>query len=52
VLLEKDGDQLGHSMKDEVKENRSILHIVDRRKVKWIAHTLRRNCLLKDFTEG
>jgi len=52
VLLEKDGDKLGQSMKYEVKENRSILHIADRRKIKWIAHTLRGNCLLKDVTEG
>jgi hypothetical protein len=38
VLLEKGGDQLDQSMKDEDKENRSILHTVNRRKAKWIAH--------------
>jgi len=53
VLLEKDGNQLGQSMKDEVKENRSIVHVhvVNRRKAKWIAHTLRKNCLLKHVVE-
>ena len=52
VLLEKDGDQLDQSMKDEVKENRSILHIANRKKTKWIAHNLRRNCFLKHVIEG
>ena len=29
-----------------VKEERNILHAVNRRKAKWIGHFLRRNCLL------
>jgi hypothetical protein len=35
-----------------VKEERNILHTVKRRKAKWIGHILRRNCLVKQFTEG
>ena len=29
-----------------------MLNTVKRRKVKWICHILRRNCLLKDVIEG
>ena len=32
-----------------VKEKRNILHTVERRKVNWIDHSLRRNCLLKQI---
>ena len=35
-----------------VKEERNIVHTVKRRKVNWIGHTLRRNCLLKYVIEG
>ena len=35
-----------------VKEKRNILLTVLRKKVSWIGHTLRRNWLLKDVTEG
>jgi hypothetical protein len=35
-----------------VKEERNILHTVDRRKAGWIGHILRGNCLLKHVTEG
>jgi len=35
-----------------VKEDRNILHTINRRKVNWICHILRRNCLLKYITEG
>ena len=34
------------------KENRNILHKIKRRKVTWIGHILRRNCVLKYVTEG
>jgi hypothetical protein len=35
-----------------VKEERSFLQTIKRRKANWIGHTLRRNCLLKHVTEG
>jgi hypothetical protein len=35
-----------------VKEERNILHTIKRRKVNWIGHILRRNCVLKHVIEG
>jgi hypothetical protein len=35
-----------------VKEERNILHTIERRNTKWIGHVLRRNCLLKHAIEG
>ena len=35
-----------------VKEQRNILHEIRKRKANWIGHILRRNCLLKQVTEG
>jgi hypothetical protein len=35
-----------------VKEERNILHEKTQRKVTWIGHFLRGNCLLKQVTEG
>jgi hypothetical protein len=35
-----------------VKEERNILHTVNRRKGNWIGRILRRNCLLKHVIEG
>jgi hypothetical protein len=35
-----------------VKEKRNILHEISKRKVNWIGHILRRNCLLQRVTEG
>jgi hypothetical protein len=35
-----------------VKVERSILHTINRRKVNWIGHILRRNCPLKHVIEG
>jgi len=29
-----------------------ILHTIKRRKANWFGHNVRRNCLLKDITEG
>jgi hypothetical protein len=34
-----------------VKEDRNILHAINRSKANWIGHILRRNCLLKHVTE-
>jgi hypothetical protein len=34
-----------------VKEERSILNTIKRRKANWIGHILRRNCLLKHVIE-
>jgi len=40
-----------HVRKEEVllrvKEQRNILHEIKKRKASWIAHILRRNCLLR-----
>jgi hypothetical protein len=35
-----------------VKEERSIIHAIKRRKADWIGHILRRNYFLKHFIEG
>jgi hypothetical protein len=35
-----------------VKEERNIVHTINRRKANWICHILRRNCLLKHVIEG
>ena len=35
-----------------VKEERNILHTVNRRKANWIGHILRGNCLLKHVIGG
>ena len=35
-----------------VKEERNIIHTIERRKANWIGHILRRNCLLKHVNEG
>jgi hypothetical protein len=35
-----------------VKEERNIVLTIKRRKVNWIGHILRRNCLLKHVIEG
>jgi hypothetical protein len=57
VVLEKDGDQLDRSVRNEevirrVKEERNIVHTIKRREGNWIGHILRRNCLLKHVIEG
>jgi hypothetical protein len=36
----------------KVKDERNILQTIKRRKVNWIGHTLRRNCLLEHVIEG
>jgi hypothetical protein len=35
-----------------VSEQRNILHEIRKRKVNWIGHISRRNCLLKQVIEG
>jgi hypothetical protein len=35
-----------------VKEQRNILHEIQKRKANWIGHILRRNCLLQPVIEG
>jgi hypothetical protein len=35
-----------------VKEHRNIPHEIRKRKAKWIGHILRRNCFIKQVTEG
>jgi len=35
-----------------VKEQRNILHVINKRKANWIGHILRRNCLLQRVIEG
>ena len=35
-----------------IGEKRTLLNIILRRKVNWIGHILRRNCLLHDAIEG
>ena len=35
-----------------VNEKRNVLHEIIKRKVNWIGHNLRRNCLLKQVIEG
>jgi len=34
------------------KEKRCFLHVIQRRKVNWNRHILRKNCLVKHFIEG
>jgi hypothetical protein len=36
----------------KVKEQRSILHEISKRKANWFGHILRRNCLLRRVIEG
>jgi hypothetical protein len=55
--VEKDGedswtDYVRNEVLCIVKEKRNILCTIKRRKAEWIAHILRRNCLLKHVVEG
>jgi hypothetical protein len=36
---------------DSVKEDRNVIHTINRRKANWIGHILRFNCLLKHIIE-
>ena len=56
-MLENDEDRLYRSVKSDkvlhrAKEEGNILQATKRRKVNWIGHILRRNCLLKHVFEG
>ena len=37
---------------ERVGEGRIILELIRKRKINWLGHWLRRNCLLKDALEG
>jgi hypothetical protein len=39
-------------VRNEVKEQRNILHEISKRKANWIGHILRRNCMLRQIIEG
>jgi hypothetical protein len=41
-----------HVKNEEVKEQTNILHEISKRKVNWIGHILRRNCLLRQVIDG
>jgi hypothetical protein len=56
VVLEKNGDELDHRVKNEevlhrVKVERNILHTIIRRNTTRICHILHSNCLLKYVIE-
>jgi hypothetical protein len=47
--------RIGHVRNEvllRVKEQRNILHEINKRKANWIGHILRRNCLLQRVNEG
>ena len=37
---------------ERVEEGRIILELIKKRKINWLGHWIRRNCLLKDALEG
>ena len=37
---------------ERVGEGRTVLELIRKRKINWLGHWLRRNCLLKDALEG
>jgi len=41
----------GEVVLHRVKEERGILRSIERRRAEWIGHSLRRDCLLKHFTD-
>jgi len=45
-------DRVRNEILHGVKEERNIVHRINRRKAKWIGHILRRNCLLKHVIDG
>jgi hypothetical protein len=45
-------DRVRNEVLLRVSEQRNILHEIRKRKANWIGHILRRNCLLKEVTEG
>jgi hypothetical protein len=45
-------EHVGNEVLLRVKEQRNILHEINKRKANWIGHILRRNCLLRQVIEG
>jgi len=45
-------NRVGNEVLNRVAVERNILRTINRRKVNWIAHFLRRNCLMKHVIEG
>jgi hypothetical protein len=45
-------DRVKNGVSHRVKDERNILHEIDRRKVNWTGHILRRNYLIKQVFEG
>jgi hypothetical protein len=45
-------DDIRYEVLLRVKEHRNILHKISKRKVNWIGHILRRNCLLRQVIDG
>jgi hypothetical protein len=45
-------DRVINEVLHRVKKERNILHTIKRRKVNWIGHISRGNCLLKHVIEG
>ena len=43
---------MNNEVLQRVKEERNVLQVIQRRKVNWIGHYLRRNCLLKHAIAG
>jgi hypothetical protein len=56
MALEKKEIRWTHHVRKEVlfrvKEQRNTLYEISKRKVNWIGHILRRNCLLQQVIEG
>ena len=57
MVLEENGeDKMARKVNNEVigriEKNRTLLKNILRRKVNWISHILRRNCLLRDVIQG
>jgi hypothetical protein len=45
-------DRVRNEVLQRVREERSILHAINKRKANWIGHSVRKNCLLQLVIEG
>jgi hypothetical protein len=45
-------NRVGNEVLQRGKEERFIVHTITRRIANWTVHIWRRNCILKDVTEG
>ena len=45
-------EKVTNEILDRIGEKKTLLNNILRRKVNWIGHILRRNCLLDDVIEG